>query len=157
MSQYNPYQPPETAVPALAPDAVHDPAAVPDHIVEQLRGTRPWVIFLAVLGFLGGGFMILAGLAMMFLASTMKQLPGWFGLIYLVFSVVCILPAVYMVLYVMSIGRLMREPRMERLSAALSAQRVYWKAVGIMCVALMALYPVLIGVVMVVGMKGLGR
>ncbi len=156
MAQYNPYQPPETDVPAVAPDAYRDPAAVPDHIVEQLRGTRPWVFFLAVVGFLGGGLMILAGLAMLVMSSTMK-LPAWVGLLYLVLSVVCILPSAYMVNFGSSIGRLLRDPRMERLGSALGAQRSYWKTVGIMCAVLIVLYPVAIVVAVVVGVKGLGR
>jgi len=159
MNQYNnPYQPPQMDVPALAPEAQSDPAAVPDHIVEHLRGTRPWVFFLAVVGFLGGGLMVLAGLAMLVMSSSMKGLPGWVGFLYMVLSVVCILPSVYMVMYGSSIGRLMRDPRMERLGAALNAQRTYWKTVGIMCAIVIALYPVVIVVAVVMGMKsGLGR
>jgi hypothetical protein len=157
MSQYNnPYQPPQMDVPALAPEATSDPAAVPDHIVEHLRGTRPWVFFLAVVGFLGGGLMVLAGLAMLVMSSAAK-LPAWLGLIYIVLAAVCILPSVYMVMYGSSIGRLMRDPRMERLGAALAAQRTYWKAVGIMCAVMIALYPIVIVVAVVAGMKGLGR
>jgi hypothetical protein len=153
MSQYNPYSPPQTYVPTMAESPVDDPAAVPNHIVEHLRGTRPWVIFLAVVGFLGAGLMVLAGLVMFALSGTAK-LPAWVGLIYILFSGVCLLPAIYMVRYASSIGRLLRDPRMERLGVALDSQRVYWKAVGIMCAALIAIYPIAIAIVVAVAAAG---
>ena len=153
MSQYNPYSPPETHAPAMAESPVDDPADVPDHIVEHLRGTRPWVIFLAIVGFLGSGLMALAGLAMMVMAGTAK-IPAWVGLIYFVFAGVCLVPAIYLVRYGSSIGRLLRDPRMERLGVALDTQRIYWKAVGIMCAVLIALYPIAIVIVVVVAAAG---
>jgi hypothetical protein len=158
MAQYNPYSPPETYTPSLAESPVDDPAAVPDHIVEQLRGTRPWVIFLAVLGFLGAGVMVLLGVVMMVVAGaatgSAAKLPSWVGLVYVVFSAICLVPAIYMIRYASSIGRLIRDPRMELLGAALNAQRVYWKALGLMCIGMFVLYGVGFAGLMVAAIAG---
>jgi hypothetical protein len=142
MSQYNPYEPPRADsayVPAEA--ATGDDAAVPEPIIEELRGTRPWILFLAILGFLGTGLMVLLGLAMFAMAGA-AGMPAPFGLIYIAFAAVYLLPAIYLIRYGSSIALLVRDPRMERLGSALGAQRRFWKMVGIMAAVILALYPI---------------
>jgi hypothetical protein len=153
MSQYaNPYAPPASADPygALsgpAPDgAPVDGGAVPDAIVEHLRGTRPWVMFLAVIGFLGSGLIVLLGLGVAIAGalgtgSEIALMVGM-GCGYVVLGGIYVLPAVGLVRYGTAIERLVRHPRMELLGAAIDQQRWFWKVVGIMTAVVIALYPI---------------
>ncbi len=146
----NPYAPPQAGELYGAPpvDVAADPGLVPDAIVEQLRGTRPWVIFLAIVGFLFSGLLVLGGFGvtlMGFVAPGGGKEP-WVivlaGVFYLVFGALYVLPSVGLLRYGTSIGTLIREPRMERLGAALDRQRWFWKLVGIMTAIMLALYPI---------------
>jgi len=157
MNPYNPYAPPQG--PAAA--AYHDASAevsldgnVPDAIVEPLRKTKGWVTFLAVVGFIGTGLMGLVGLFMLGAGRLVPGLPPAFGLIYLVLGAVYVAPSVLLIRYGSAIGRLVRDPRMERLVVALDHQRSFWKLIGVMTAVVIALYPVgIIVAVVVIAMK----
>jgi hypothetical protein len=140
----NPYAPPQPAF-DLGPEAPVDAGAVPDTIVEQLRGTRPWVIFLSIVGFLGAGFFGLMGIIFLGMGSIggpTAKLPAAFGLIYIVPAIAMIFPSVGLLRYGSAIGRLVRDPRTERLIVALDHQRAFWKLVGIITAVMIALYPI---------------
>jgi hypothetical protein len=148
----NPYAPPQSPELYAPPmDAPVDPTVVPDAIVEQLRGTRPWVIFLAIVGLLVSGLAVLGGFGVM--AASALTVPkgktdAMFlvigGVAYVLFGAIYVLPSVGLLRYGTAIGVLMREPRMEKLAAALDRQRWFWKAVGIMTAVMIALYPIAI-------------
>jgi hypothetical protein len=143
----NPYLPPqaEHVVYPGVPDVLGDDAAVPDGIVEQLRGTRPWVTFLSVIGFLGAGLTGLGGFAAMVSPTFVKEGAGMaigFGLIYLALGASYLWPSLGLLRYGSAIGDLIRDPRMEKLGVALDRQRSFWKLVGIMTAVMIALVPV---------------
>jgi hypothetical protein len=153
----NPYTAPRAADPYEPRiDAPEDQSVVPDGIVEQLRGTRPWVLFLAVMGFVGAGLMVLLGLftfAAGSLGSGRDKLPGAIGLVYVVLAALYVWPSLYLLRYGSAITRLVRDPHMERLGVALGHQRAFWKLLGIMTVVVMALYGIgmVVGVAILVG------
>jgi hypothetical protein len=132
---------------------------VPDTIVEQLRATRPWVIFLAIVGFLGSGLFGLIGLIFLAAGSVGPgggKLPAAFGLVYIVPAAIGVFPSVGLLRYGSAIGRLVRDPCLERLVLALGQQRSFWKLVGIITAVSMALYPILIvAMVAFVAVKGM--
>jgi hypothetical protein len=149
----NPYAPPQSAASGYADiDAPLDAREVPDLVLEPLRATRPWVTFFAIVGFVGAGFMGLAGLAMLGsggVGSGRSSIPGAVGLAYLVLGAILIFPSLHLLRYGSAIARLVRDPHMERLGAALGHQRAYWKLVGIIVAVCLALYPlaIILGVV----------
>lgn len=156
-SQYtNPYAPPQA--PELYPSAVApsaaDDAAVPDGVLEPLRATRPWVLFLAIVGFIGAGLMVLLGLAMLAMGGARggpgAGMPAGIGLVYVVLAALYIWPSLHLLRYGSAITRLVRDPHMERLGVALGHQRSFWKLVGIMTAVVLALYP--IGIVVAIAL-----
>jgi hypothetical protein len=119
------------------------------YIVEKLRGTRPWVVFLAIVGFLFSGLFLLAGfgaIAAGAIVTTKAGMEPWImaaaGAFYLVIGGVYVIPCVGMIRFGSSIGDLIREPRMERLGAAMDRERWFWKASGIIVAVFLALQPI---------------
>jgi len=130
----NPYQPPATT------DYTQRQAGggeVPAEAVEALRETKPWVTLLAVLGFVGTGFMVLAGLGVMVMDNA--TLPAAFGVVYVVIAVLYLLPSLLLIRYSSSIGRLVDGAGPQGLIEALRSQRSFWRAVGIMTLVMIVL------------------
>ncbi len=152
-SQYtNPYAPPQAHDYQVNDDGPGDAGAVSEAVMEPLRRTRPWVLFLAIVGFIGTGLMGLFGLFALALGTSTAGagVPAGMGLVYIVLAGVYVMPSLRMLNYASSIARLVRDPRTERLVVALDHQRSFWKLVGIMTAVVLALYPIAIvaGVVM---------
>ena len=129
--------------------------------IQQLVGTRPWVIFFAVMMFIGSGFLVLGalGMAMMGGMSSITSsrsatpFPAGIGFalaaVYLVLAVVYVFPGVKLVQYASAISRLVRTRQESDLVMALDRQRSFWKLVGIMMIVMIGLYVLfIIGVVL---------
>lgn len=159
----NPYSPPAAAPPY---GAVADPAlagggdvgAVSSNAIELLRQTRPWVLFLCVLCFLGCGFMALAGVSMVLIGlvaprpSGGSPIPPWvLGLVYLPFSALYIYPALKLGAYAKAIGKLVLSRSNADLEGALAQQKSFWKFSGIAAIVMIVLYFVAIVGAVVVG------
>jgi hypothetical protein len=122
----------------LPPDAGFNP----DAIGSQLQRTQPWVRFLAILGFVSAGFMILGGLfagafAAMGLAgadrgANMQVVVLLF--LYPLFGVLYVYPSLCLLRYADHIRRYLAAPGTQHLEAALDAQRSFWKFAGILAV-----------------------
>jgi hypothetical protein len=124
-------------------------------MVEHLQGTRPWVLFLSILGFVFSGFMVIAalGMAAMGMASGDVGVAGGLalGLFYLILAFVYVLISLYLFRYATSIGGLTASRASVDMEDALRHQKTFWRVLGIMSV----LYLVLT-VVAVVVMVGVG-
>jgi hypothetical protein len=109
--------------------------------VEALRQTRPWVLFLAILGFIGSGLMILGGLCS---GIALARLAGPGGVImmilYVGLGVVYLMPAVFLFRYGSRIGDYLRNRSETSLNAALNSQMSFWRLVGIMTIVMILLY-----------------
>jgi hypothetical protein len=153
----NPYRPPAAAPPypdsppGYGAPATTLPGAVSDVAVELLRQTRPWVMFLSVLSFIGCAFMLLAGLLMigvgLMAAGTgmaEKGVNAMLGVVYLPMAVLYIYPGIKMWSYGSAIGRLVASHSMADLEAALGQQKSFWKFGGIAAIVVIGLYVVLI-------------
>lgn len=114
-------------------------------MVESMRATKPWTKLVAILGFIGVGFMVLVGLGVMafggFFPAQQGAPPVILGLFYLVFSVLYFMPAFYLYRYASAIGRFLETSGTGDLESAFSHQRSFWKFVGIM-----ALVGIVVGV-----------
>jgi hypothetical protein len=130
--------------------------------IEALRRTRPWVILFAVLSFLGSGLMVLLGI----MVAVMGSIPGaaaeqpfgrfgWaLGLFYLAFGAAYVYPGVRLLQYGLAIGRLVQGRRPADLEQALELQMRFWRFIGILTLALIALYFVVL--VVLVGAAATG-
>jgi hypothetical protein len=164
----NPYSPPAAPSPygvaayPAAPIPQGAPAAVTELTVDLLRRTRPWVLFLAILAFVGCGLIVVMGVitvAAGFLASSgADAFPKFLGLLYLPFAVLYVYPAIKLWKYGSAIGRLVASPTPAELEAALAEQKSFWKYTGVVAAVVLALYAVGIAVAIMVGivaaMKG---
>jgi hypothetical protein len=140
---FNPYEPPTSAYDGnyTNPNAG---AVVSDSIIASLRKTRPWVAFLAILGFIGAGLMVLGGLA------VATKIPAM-GLGYLVGAAIGMIPALAMHRYAKALNKLLHGGGVPELEEAMDAQASFWQILGIFTLIYMALAVVGIGAVMVAG------
>lgn len=130
----NPYQSPAANIEGY--QSINSGDGVSPESVDQLARTRPWTLFVAVMGFIGVGFMVIAAL-MMF--ATMSRLGAggvgvMMGLIYLAMAAIYALPLIRLVQYSSAITQLRVSPNSRALELALDRQRSFWKTVGIMMI-----------------------
>jgi hypothetical protein len=124
-------------------------------VLDAMRQTRPWVLFLGILGFIGAGFMVLGGLAMLVAGSAMGGAEvGAVAALYIVLAVVYIFPSLYLYRYASSIKMLLTGYGVHALEEALTHQKSFWKLVGIVTAVSMVLYFVGIIVFVIVGAAG---
>lgn len=140
----NPYSAPSGTVAYPGTYSATPSGEVSQGAIEALRQTRPWVFFLAVLGFIGSGLMVLGGLSLAavgaFMASSSTEFPPWLGLIYVVLAPIYVAPSVKLVKYAGAIRRLMASGSSAELERALIEQKGFWKLVGIMVITLLVVY-----------------
>ncbi len=119
---------------------------VSDASVDMLRQTRPWVLFLSVMSFIGAGLTFLGGIAVMVfsgLAPTGSTMPSAaLGAIYLPFSLLYIYPGLKLWSFASAIGRLVTSRSNIDLDAALTQQKSFWKYAGIATIVTIALYSI---------------
>ena len=156
MTDSNPYSPPADLA-ARGPSApvAPSPGSPTPNAVEQLRRTRPWTMFLSILGFVGGGLMAIATLAIGIGAGVGEMGRGGdapfviaLAAFYAVATAMYILVSVLLFRYARAIGFLNQFNRNEELEEALDAQRRFWKAMGVIAIVTMAL----VAVAMIAGM-----
>lgn len=145
----DPYSSPGTHEP---PPGFSGSSSVSQGVLAQLAGTKPWVRFMSVLTFVGAGFMLLAALIMLVaggaIAATAKTggaaLPAGmmsvFAVLYALFAGVYIYPAMKLWKYANRIAGLLSSGAMMDLEGALNEQRLFWKFLGIMVIAMFVLY-----------------
>jgi hypothetical protein len=124
--------------------------------VEMLRQTRPWVMLMGVLCFIGSAFMLLGGLGMMAMgaiasAGAKSAAPMALGLIYIPLAGLYIYPGLKLTKYAGAIGRLLQSRASADLDAALEQQKSFWKFAGITTVVMIVLY-----IVFIIGMMAVG-
>jgi membrane protein YqaA with SNARE-associated domain len=165
----NPYSPPAAMPPYPdAPPVYGAPpgaaaGGVTELAVDLMRQTRPWVMFLSILSFLGSAFMLLAGLLMvgvgLMASGPEKAIQAGVGAFYLPLAAVYVYPGIKMWMYGSAIGRLLTSRAPADLEAALKQQKSFWKFCGIAAIVMIGLYilifigAMIFGVAM--GMKGM--
>jgi GYF domain 2/Family of unknown function (DUF5362) len=125
-----------------------------------LRETRPWVLFLAILGIILTGLMLLGGIgmlvAMAFASRSVGSPPALasgmmagMGVMYLLIAFLYSYPIIKLFKYAGAIGRLNRSGAVRDLEDALQQQKSFWKFIGIMTAILIVIY--LLVIVLAVG------
>jgi hypothetical protein len=143
MSSQNPYLPPtaDLASPPV-PNASNDGSL--EAMMMHLSGTKPWVRLLAVLGFIGAGFMVIAAIGIFLGGSLLPSAKqGPFGaravaIFYLLLSAPYAIGASYLYQYGSAIGRAAAGGGAAGVAEALDSQRRFWKFAGVMTLALLA-------------------
>ena len=110
-------------------------------MIDSLRGTRPWALFLAILGFIAACLMLLSGLFSFVGLSAMSHHnpngPFPFVLVVLlniVAGLLYIVPSYLLFKYGTSIGGLLNYGGQHSMEQALSYQKSFWKFAGILSI-----------------------
>ena len=145
MSTINPYQAPVFSSQPPVPRESQD-GSVPAGVMIALRATRPWVNFLAILGFVGAGLLGLAGLVIAVAGSMTEKakLPSTMGLAYALFGVLYFFPSLYLLRFGSAIRSLLHGGGVDALTEAMVRQKSFWRLVGISTLVIMSLYVVLL-------------
>src|SRR5690606_38683392 len=120
-----------------------------EEIKGYLRETSTWTLFLSILGFVGIGIMVLAGIFMSVLfASTGVQDPyeslgfsmSWMGGFYIILAVVYFFPVLYLFKFSRKMKSAITSKNNNDLTTAFQNLKSHYKFVGILTIALIALY-----------------
>lgn len=122
--------------------------------IDALRQTRPWVIFLGVLGFIGVGLMALIGLfgLLSLAAGGIRNSQALILVVYLPVALLYFFPSLFLTRYGARIGGFVRDPSHRGLEAALTTQKSFWKFVGILTLVILLLYVALIPIGVIAGL-----
>lgn len=158
MSVQDAYAPPR----AVVRDVSGGSGLMSDRILAALRKTRPWVLLISILGFIGAAFTAVASV-FIFLGGGMMsannlEAAGYpatmmlgIGLMYLLAAAIAFMVSLYLLRYANAIKRAVIGLNVSEMEAALEAQASFWKLVGILAL----IYIVLIIGFMVVGLGGM--
>ena len=118
--------------------------AILNYIRKSLRATRPWTRLLSVLGFIGTGLMVLAGLGVIvgksFIPVSEKAPPLVFmGLFYILASVFYLVPSIWLSKYSTAISAFLKAGDAIELGKAIAYQKSFWKFIGILALVSIAL------------------
>jgi len=127
-------------------------------MVQHLRNTRPWVLFLGIVMIVVASFMAIAGLVMIGSAACMGMgslgnssfssyssgdvttsatMLVIMGFVYLALPAVYIPLIVFMFRYASSMKALLTKGKTADLENALGHQKSYWKYIGVLTIALL--------------------
>jgi len=137
---------------------------ITNHMIDSMRSTRPWAMFLSIVGFISVGFMVLAGMIMMVVGSVVTQkLDGFpavlMGIVYIIMSFFYLVPSIYLFKYSSAIGHFLDSMTEAEMESALSYQKSFWKFVGIMAIIMFVF--AIIGIIaaimipLMIGMQGI--
>jgi hypothetical protein len=116
-------------------DAESTEVTVSGSMMDSLRSTRPWARFLAILGFVWCGLMVLLGIGFMIFANLFAHQksgpPLLFGLVYILMSLLYFFPARYLFKFSSSLGNFLSGNQATDLESALAHQKSFWKFSGV--------------------------
>jgi hypothetical protein len=129
--------------------------------LDYLRESAKWSMFLAILGFVGIGFLALMAIIMTSVMSALPDTPGPFGTIkgvvsvfYIVIAIVYLFPIYYLYRYANNTKRAILSKNSALLTDAFGALKSHHKFLGIAAIIIISLY-ILTAIVMVIGFSAM--
>ena len=124
--------------------------------VEALKKTRPWVLFVAVMILIGCAFMVVVALFVMaassFIPDDTTPFPGVaMGLIYLVMAALYLYPGIRLLQFAAAIKRIGGTDDAQAIENALKQQLAFWRFVGLVTLAMIGLYLLIIFAAVIAG------
>ncbi|WP_295337590.1 DUF5362 family protein [Flavobacterium sp.] len=127
--------------------------------LDYLRESAKWSMFLAILGFIGVGFLALMAIMMTSVMSMVPDTPGPFGAVsgiisifYIVIAVIYLFPIYYLYRYASNTKKAIFSKDSQLLTDAFGALKSHHKFLGIAAIVVISLY-ILAGIVMVIGIN----
>jgi hypothetical protein len=109
----------------------------PEGIVEPLVGAAGWARFIAILGFIVAGFVLLLGCGILVVGFPVEGETAslrFVGLVYIALAAVYLIPLLPLNQFAAAAGRLKQERTYEVAAEALRHNRVFWKRLGILSI-----------------------
>lgn len=149
MSEPNPYQSPDVSPVEIQITAEWDSTL--EDASRSLAQTKPWVLLLSILGFIGtaltivfipvvlflGGGNELGGPVSLAMLLPVLMMMGMAVLVYLI-------PSLLLWRYGRQIGRFLKSRNPDGFAAAIAAQKRFWQYVGILAVLITAFYAIIL-------------
>jgi len=114
-----------------------------DAVISGIVRTGPWARFMAVLGFVGVGFMCLAGLLIMLAGTTASGLGAGMGaamgLFYILMAAVYLIPLVPLSRFASEAARLKASPSLAVAASAIEHGRSFWVRAGVLAIIALAI------------------
>jgi hypothetical protein len=109
-----------------------------------LRQTKPWVMFISVMGFIYVGLMVFIGVVAMFVFSRFSGTgtiasSGMFTILNVLMGILYFFPSLFLFKFASSIGRLLDGGGAIEMEEALSNQKSFWKFIGILVIVALIL------------------
>ena len=135
-----------------------------EQALDALRTSAKWSMFLAIMGFIGIGLMIIAALVM---ASVMSAIPsrpmsplgnlkGYLTGVYLFMALLYFPPVYYLFKYATDMKTALLNSRSDMVGVALGYLKSHHKYLGISIIVVMSLYILfIIGIIIFVANKGI--
>lgn len=132
-------------------ESVFEPQlAINEQIKVYLKEISNWTFFLSILGFIGVGFMVLAGI---FVAALSGSIPeesnpysqfgismSLIGMIYILLSLLYFFPILYLFNFSRKTKTAIESNRIEDFTAGFANLKSHYKFVGILAIVMIVLY-----------------
>lgn len=120
-----------------------------------LRETRKWAKFLAIVGFIFMGIMVLAAIAMFAFSGSMGSIMPFpmagIGFLYLVIAGMYCIPIYYLLQFSNKTKQALDSQNTQTLTESMGYLKSHYKFIGIFTIVMLALYPIGIIVAIVIG------
>lgn len=129
--------------------------------LASLAATRPWVMFLSILGFVFIGLFALLILVLVIMGIAAGGARGGAGAVFvsmiqLPFLLLYLFPTLFLYRYARAIGRLNQTRSPADLETALAAQKSFWKFMGILMLIFVCIYAgLLLLMLLIFGVAGM--
>jgi hypothetical protein len=127
--------------------------------LEYLRESAKWSMFLAILGFVGVGFLALMAIIMTSVMSALPDTSGPLGavkgivsIVYLVIALIYLFPVYYLYRYASNAKKAIYSKDSGLLTDAFGALKSHHKFLGIAAIIIISLY-ILMAIIMVIGIS----
>lgn len=125
--------------------------------VVYLKESAKWSMFLAIMGFIGIGFMLIASIFVGLLFSSRMPYGGFLSLIYIVMSILYFFPIYYLYKYSTDVKNSLLVNDEEGLSKAFGYLKSHHKFLGISIIVFISLYILLIFGFLIFGISSLTK
>lgn len=125
--------------------------AVDNDIKAYLKETANWTLFLAILGFIGVGFMVLAGIVVFAMDTRYPELGSmgitynYIGILYVIMAIAYVVPVYYLFNFSQKIKSALNLNNNTDFKKAFASLKSHFKYLGISVIAIIVLYAAAIG------------
>jgi hypothetical protein len=132
-------------------------------IKSYLLEAAKWGKFLAIMGYIGIGFMLLLAIGMMFMGNLFSALAGkgmsmgLFGVIYIAIAAFYFFPVYYLHQFSINIKRGLNSDSLSDVTMGFQSLKSLFKFMGVLTVIILSIYGVIILFAMFAGVAGLMR